>query len=122
MDQLRLKSALDLREEPHACKKAAEHNVITGVAIAPVQVPLVGDTTAFCCAQHRDSCRAIMTSNIPSCLSMLCRCADAFMACACSSCRRAAMVTYTALIRLHTALVVGTHCGLVCVRSGCRIV
>jgi len=48
MDQLRLKSALDLREEPHACKKAAEHNVITGVAIAPVQVPLVGNTTVWC--------------------------------------------------------------------------
>ena len=44
MDKLRLKSALDLREEPHACKKAAEHNVITGVAIAPVQVSPVGET------------------------------------------------------------------------------
>ena len=38
MDALRVKSALDLREEPNACKKAAEHNVVTGMAVAPIQV------------------------------------------------------------------------------------
>jgi hypothetical protein len=38
MDALNVKSALDLREEPNACKKAAEHNVVTGMAVAPIQV------------------------------------------------------------------------------------
>ena len=46
MDALRLKSALDLREEPSACKKAAEHTVITGIAIAPVQVPVSARSAA----------------------------------------------------------------------------
>ena len=35
---LRIASALDLRAEPHACKKAAEHSVVTGVAVAPLQL------------------------------------------------------------------------------------
>lgn len=35
---LRITSALDLREEPHACRKAAEHSVVTGVAVAPLEL------------------------------------------------------------------------------------
>ena len=47
MDALRVKSALDLREESNACKKAAEHNVVTGMAIAPIQVPLRSELAAL---------------------------------------------------------------------------
>ena len=120
MDQLRLKSALDLREEPHACKKAAEHNVITGVAIAPVQVPPVGTTTVSCCAQNCDSCRAMVDSNIPSYLSMLCPCANAYIACACDLCKCAATVTYIANQVAHGTFLKALI-ALVCARSGCRI-
>jgi hypothetical protein len=35
---LRLTSALDLREEPHACRKAAEKSVTTGIAVAPLEL------------------------------------------------------------------------------------
>ena len=44
MDALNVKSALDLREEPNLCKKAAEHNVVTGMAVAPIQVCSYGAT------------------------------------------------------------------------------
>jgi len=35
---LKIHAALDLREQPHACKKAAEHSVATGIAVAPLQL------------------------------------------------------------------------------------
>ena len=35
---LNIHSALDLREQPHACKKVAEHGVATGIAVAPLQL------------------------------------------------------------------------------------
>ena len=38
MDALNVRSALDLRQEPGACKKAAEHNVVTAMAVGPIQV------------------------------------------------------------------------------------
>lgn len=40
---LGITSALDLREEPHACRKAAEHSVVTGVAVAPLELLPVRD-------------------------------------------------------------------------------
>ena len=40
MHALNVKSALDLREEPGACKKAAEHSVITAMAVGPIQVTI----------------------------------------------------------------------------------
>jgi hypothetical protein len=35
---LHIASALDLREQPHACRKAMEHSVVTGVAVAPLEL------------------------------------------------------------------------------------
>ncbi len=35
---LHISSALDLREQPHACRKAMGHSVVTGVAVAPLEL------------------------------------------------------------------------------------
>ena len=46
---LRLTSALDLREEPHACRKAAEKSVTTGIAVAPLELLPVSFCTLLPC-------------------------------------------------------------------------
>lgn len=40
MFRLHVRAAVDLREEPSACKKAAKSNVVNGIAAAPLEVRL----------------------------------------------------------------------------------
>lgn len=38
MKELHIQSAIDLRAEPHDCKKARKHSIATGIAVAPLKL------------------------------------------------------------------------------------